>query len=171
MHALIAGLIIGLVAAIVPPPMMVAPSKAGEMLSTHKTHYTRGPRRGGQKGFSGSTRNRRTISVQAQNNTLYVKEVGLIAQVAEYDPQASRACREGRLRRLGGGIAEFAKDRFPAAYARHMSRAEGIKLSSKLYIFVKESSTACLVYYLRRIDLGTKTAMSCRVLSAPSASP
>ena len=146
MQVLVVGLIVGLIVAFAPPPLIVTPSKAGDLLSTNKRHYTRGPSRAGVRGFSGSTRNRRTISVQAQNNTLYVKEVGLIAQVAEYDPQASRACREGRLRRLGGGIAEFAKDRFPAAYARHMSRAEGIKLSSKLYIFVKESSTACLVY-------------------------
>jgi hypothetical protein len=146
MHALIAGLIIGLVAAIVPPPMMVAPSKAGEMLSTHKTHYTRGPRRGGQKGFSGSTRNRRTTIVQAQNANLLAQDPGLIAQVARFDLEASLACRESRLRRLGGGIAEFAKDRFPAGYARHMSRAEGISLSNKLYIFVNESSTACRVY-------------------------
>lgn len=146
MHVLIAGLIIGLVATFVPPPMMVAPSKAGELLSTHKGHYTRGPRRGGHKGFSGSTRNRRTTTVQAQNSNLLAQDSGLIAQVANFDLAASLACRESRLRRLGGGIAEFAKDRFPAAYARHMSRIEGIALSDKLYIFVNESSTACRVY-------------------------
>jgi hypothetical protein len=146
MHALVAGLILGLIATFVPPPMTVGVSEAGDLLSTHKRHYTRGPSRGGSKAFSGSTRSRRTIVVDAQNPTLFAQEDGLIAQSAEFDPEASKACRESRLRRLGGGIAEFAKDRFPAAYARHMSRAEGIRLSSKLYIFINESSTACKVY-------------------------
>jgi hypothetical protein len=146
MHALIVGLVIGLVAAFAPPPMIVVSSEAGDLLSTNKKHYTRGPTRGGLKGFSGTTRNRRTIVVQAQNGRIYAKDPGLISQVAAYDPEASRACRESRLRRLGGGIAEFGMDRFPAAYARHMSRAEGIKLRSSLYIFVNESSTACRVY-------------------------
>lgn len=146
MRVLLAGLLIGMVVAFAPPPMAVAPSEAAEMLSTHKGHYTRGPRRGGSKSFSGSARKRRTIIVQAQNTGLFAKDPGLINQVATFDLPASLACREGRLRRLGGGIAEFAKDRFPAAYARHMSSARGIDLSSKLYVFVNESSTACRVY-------------------------
>ena len=144
MQVLVVGLIVGLIVAFAPPPLIVTPSTAGDLLSTNKRHYTRGPSRTGARGFAGS--NQRTINVQAENNTLFVKEEGLIAQVAEYDALASRACREGRLRRLGGGIAEFAKGRFPAAYAHHMSRAEGIKLTNKLYIFVKESSSACIVY-------------------------
>lgn len=146
MQALLAGLIIGLVAAFAPPPVIVAPSEAADLLSTNKRHYTRGPRRGAPRGFSGTTRNRRTITVQAQNNSLFAKDPGLISQAAEFNLEASLACRESRLKRLGGGIAEFAKDRFPAGYARHMSRSEGIALSSKLYIFVNESSTACRVY-------------------------
>lgn len=146
MQVLVVGLIVGLIVTLAPPPLIVTQSKAGDLLSTNKRHYTRGPSRTGVRGFSGSNSNQRTINVQAENNTLFVKEEGLIAQVAEYDALASRACREGRLRRLGGGIAEFAKGRFPAAYAHHMSRAEGIKLTNKLYIFVKESSSACIVY-------------------------
>lgn len=148
MRALVAGLIIGLLAALVPPPATVASSKAGELLSTHKRHYSKGPRRGAYKGFSGSTRNRRTITVQAQNDNLYAQDPGFIAQAADFDLEASLACRESRLRRLGGGIAEFNKTRYPAAYARHMSRAQGIALTNKLYIFVNESSTACRVYTL-----------------------
>jgi hypothetical protein len=146
MRAIITGMIFGLVAAFVPPPQIVAPSMAGDLLSTNKRHYTKGPRRGAYKGFSGSTRNRRTITVQAQNDNLYAKDDGYIANAADFDLKASLACREGRLRRLGGGIAEFNKTRYPAAFARQMSKAQGIALSNKLYIFVNESSTACRVY-------------------------
>jgi hypothetical protein len=146
MHALIAGLIVGMVAALAPPPMMITPSEAGDLLSTNKRHYTRGPRRGASRGFSGSTRNRRTVTVQAQNSNLLAKSPNKIAQAAEFNLAASLACREGRLRRLGGGIGEFAKERYAAGYARHMSRAEGIALGPELYIFVNESSTACKVY-------------------------
>lgn len=146
MHALIAGLIVGMVAALAPPPIMITPSEAGELLSTNKRHYTRGPRRGASKGFSGSARNRRTVTVQAQNSNLLAKSPNKIAQAAEFDLAASLACREGRLRRLGGGIGEFAKERYAAGYARHMSRADGIALGPELYIFVNESSTACKVY-------------------------
>ena len=146
MRALVFGLIIGLVAAIAPPPTIIPPSEAAELLSTHRSHYTRGPRRGGAKSFSGSARNRRTTVVQPQNSKLFAKDAGLIAQVAQFDLPASLACRENRLRRLGGGIAEFAKDRFPAAYARHMSRSKGLTLGTRLYVFVNESSTACRVY-------------------------
>jgi hypothetical protein len=146
MRAIIVGVTFGFIAALLPPPPMVTPSKAGDLLSTHKRHYTKGPRRGAYKGFSGSTRSRRTVTVQAQNDRLYVKDPGYIASAAEFDLEASLACREGRLKRLGGGIAEFNKTRYPAAFARQMSRAEGIALSNRLYIFVNESSTACRVY-------------------------
>lgn len=146
MRVLITEMVFGLVAALAPPPPMVAPSLAGDLLSTHKRHYTKGPRRGAYKGFSGSSRSHRTTTVQAQNDTLYVKDPGYIANVAEFDLEASLACREGRLRRLGGGIAEFNKTRYPAAFAKQMSKAQGIALTSKLYIFVNESPTACRVY-------------------------
>lgn len=146
MRAIVIGMVFGFAAALLPPPPTVTPSKAGDLLSTHKRHYTKGPRRGAYKGFSGSTRSRRTVTVQAKNDTLYVKDPGYIASVAEFDLEASLACREGRLKRLGGGVAEFNKTRYPAAFARQMSRAEGIALSNKLYIFVNESSTACRVY-------------------------
>ena len=146
MRALVAGLIVGLGTAIAASAMTAGAGHAADLLTTDRQHFSKGPPRGAFKGFSGSTRNRRTITVQAQNDTLYAKEDGLIAQAAEFDLEASLACRESRLRRLGGGIAEFAQDRFPAAYAHHMSRADGIAITNKLYIFVNESSTACRVY-------------------------
>jgi hypothetical protein len=146
MRMRIIGLIVGLSAGLAGTAMTITPGTAADLLTTDRQHFSKGPSRGAFKGFSGSTRERRTITVQAQNDTLYAKDNNLIAQAATFDLEASLACREGRLRRLGGGIAEFGQDRFPAGYANHMSRAEGIALSNRLYVFVNESSTACRVY-------------------------
>ncbi|MDA0340179.1 MAG: hypothetical protein O3B74_01110 [Proteobacteria bacterium] len=146
MHKLIAMGLFGLFVALATPSPLVTIADAADMRTTNGKHYSRGPGRSAGRSFMRSSRPPRTVIVKGQNRGLIIQEPGLLVQSAKFDPEATRACRQGRLRRLGGGVAEFADDRFPAAYARDMSLIEGLRLGPEIYIFVNESSTACRVY-------------------------
>lgn len=143
MRLLIATLICGLLVGLSPPHREAV---AGELRSTNDRHYKKGPSRVGRGSFGRAGRKYRTQVVQGQQRGLIVKDPNALSQAAKLDLEASLACREGRLRRLGGGIAAFGDNRYPAGRKRDMSRIEGIELGEDIYIFVNESSTACRVY-------------------------
>ena len=68
-------------------------------------------------------------------------------KAASLDRAASKACRDGKLRRFGGGVAEFGGRLYPAATLTDISRQAGIELEPGIYIFVSEGSTGCQVYF------------------------
>ena len=90
---------------------------------------------------------------------LYPRKSGLLTgrfcqnplyQAAAFDKEASVACNEGRLRRFGGGVAEFSGVRYPAATKKDMSRIAGIELQEGIYIFLSEGSSDCKVFFLQQ---------------------
>ena len=148
MHLAVATLFI-LLLTVAPLPISVSEAEAAELRTTNPRHYSRGAKRRVGSRLGGIGRTPRTTITQTPKRGLIAKHSGPLSKVAKFNLEASLACREGRLRRLGGGIAEFADDRFPAARARDMSRAQGIMLDDAIYVFVNESSTACRVYKYR----------------------
>ena len=71
---------------------------------------------------------------------------GTFAERAKSDAPLSRACREGLLKRVAGGYADFNNLRVPAAPPRGLINRSGIALVFPIYFFRYESSTNCQVY-------------------------
>ncbi|MBH68217.1 MAG: hypothetical protein CMM58_07685 [Rhodospirillaceae bacterium] len=124
--------------------------RAAELRSTNDKHYTRGPNRSPPGMFGGKGKKFRTKVIQAPKRGLIVSDPQPLFRAAALDREASAACREGRLRRFGGGIAEFAGRRYPAATSLDMSRNIGVELQEGVYIFVSEGSTGCQVYLFQQ---------------------
>ena len=145
MRILVAIVISGLIFALSPRPF-AATAMAAELRTTNEKHFSRGPKRRSGGGFSGASRKYRTLVVQTPQRGVIAKSTKPLNQAAKFELEASLACREGRLRRFGGGIAEFSNNRYPAGRKRDMSRIQGVVLGEGIYIFVNEGSTACRVY-------------------------
>ena len=148
MHLIVAALFMVLLTA-APLPSSVLDAEAAELRTTNPRHYSHGAKRRVGSRLGGIGQTPRTIISQTPKRGVIAKHSGPLSKVAKFNLEASLACREGRLRRLGGGIAQFADNRFAAARARDMSRAQGITLDDAIYVFVNESSTACRVYKYR----------------------
>jgi hypothetical protein len=146
MHKLIAMEFFGLFIALATPSTLVTIANAADMRTTGGKYYSRGQGRSSSGRFMGSGRPPRTVIVKSQHRGLIVQEPGLLSQAAKLDQEAARACRQDRLRRLGGEVAKFATDWFPAAYARNMSLIEDLTLGPEINIFINESSTTYRVY-------------------------
>ena len=71
---------------------------------------------------------------------------GKFAERAKSDGPLSRACREGLLKRVAGGFADFNDMRVPAAPPRGMVNRSGIVLDYPIYFFRYESSSNCQVF-------------------------
>jgi hypothetical protein len=145
MRVLVAILISGLIFALSPRPF-AATAMAAEMRTTNHKHFSRGPKRRSGSGFGRASRKFRTLVVQTPQRGVIAKSAKPLNQAAKFDLKASLACREGRLKRFGGGIAEFSNNRYPAGRKRDMSRIQGIVLGEGIYVFINEGSTACRVY-------------------------
>ena len=120
-------------------------AKASELRSTNKNHFTKGPTRGRGGSFAKSRKHRTKVVEKTQGGVI-ARSSESLTKAAEFDSQASIACRQGRLRRFSGGIADLGGIRYPAGSSKDMSRKLGIKLTSDIYIFVNECSSACRVY-------------------------
>jgi len=148
MHLIVTTLFIVLLT-VAPLPASVLESVAAELRATNPKHFSQGAKRRVGSRLGGIGRTPRTVITQTPKRGVIAKQSGPLSKVAKFNLEASLACREGRLRRLGGGIAEFADDRFPAARARDLSRAQGIALDDSIYVFVNEGSTGCRIYKYR----------------------
>ena len=126
-------------------------AEAAELRSTNNKHYLRGPNRGQAGMFGGQGKKFRTRIIQAPKRGVIAVDTKPLFQAAAFDGEASRACREGRLRRFGGGVAEFGGRRYPAATRSDMSRNLGLELQEGIYVFVSEGSTGCQVYLFQQI--------------------
>lgn len=71
---------------------------------------------------------------------------GMFSERAKSNGPLSRACREGRLKRVAGGYADFDDLRVTAAPPRGLVNRTGIPLDFPIYFFRYESSTNCQVY-------------------------
>lgn len=71
---------------------------------------------------------------------------GTFSERAKSNAPLSRACREGRLKRVAGGFADFDDLRVPAAPPRGLVNRTGIPLDFPIYFFRYESSTNCQVF-------------------------
>jgi len=123
---------------------------AAELRSTNDRHYMRGPNRGQPGMFGGQGKKFRTRVIQAPKRGVIAVDAAPLFRAAALDREASTACREGRLRRFGGGVAEFGGRRYPAATRSDMSRNIGLELQEGIYVFVSEGSTGCQVYLFQQ---------------------
>lgn len=121
--------------------------KAADLRSTNDKHYKQGPNKGQPGMFGGQGRKYRTRIIEAPKRGLIASNPQSLFKAASLDRAASEACRDGKLRRFGGGVAEFGGRLYPAATLTDISRQAGIELEPGIYIFVSEGSTGCQVYF------------------------
>jgi hypothetical protein len=124
-------------------------SVAAELRSTDGNHFSRGVKRNSGT-FGGRSKKYRTRILQTPKRGLIAQDESPLHQAAAFDKEASIACNKGRLRRFGGGVAEFGGINYPAATLKDISRAKGIELQEGTYIFVSEGTSACKVYFLQQ---------------------
>ena len=121
--------------------------EAADLRSTNDKHYKRGPNKGQPGMFGGQGRKYRTRIIEAPKRGMIASNPQPLFKAASLDRAASKACRDGKLRRFGGGVAEFGGRLYPAATLTDISRQAGIELEPGIYIFVSEGSTGCQVYF------------------------
>ena len=143
-------IILFLVIQLIYPMSSSYQAKAAELRSTNDRHYKRGPNRGQPGMFGGQGKKFRTRVIQAPKRGVIAVDAAPLFQAAALDREASTACREGRLRRFGGGVVEFGGRRYPAATRSEMSRNIGLELQEGIYVFVSEGSTGCQVYLFQQ---------------------
>ena len=120
--------------------------EASEMRSTNKKHFRQGPNKGKQGMFGAQGKKYRTRIIEAPKRGLIASNPQPLFKAASLERVASKACREGKLRRFGGGVAEFGGRIYPAATLTDIARQAGIELEPGIYIFVSEGSTGCQVF-------------------------
>ena len=126
------------------------PVESAELRATDRNHFSSGAKKRPRGTFGGQGRKYRTRILQAPKKGLMASDPNPLYQAAAFDKEASVACNEGRLRRFGGGVAEFSGVRYPAATKRDMSRIAGIELQEGIYIFLSEGSSDCKVFFLQQ---------------------
>ena len=112
--------------------------EASEIRSTNKKHFRQGPNKG-KPGMFGI--------IEAPKRGMIARNPQPLFKAASLDRVASKACRDGKLRRFGGGVAEFGGRIYPAATLTDIARQAGIELEPGIYIFVSEGSTGCQVFF------------------------
>jgi len=123
---------------------------AAELRSTDRNHYSSGVKKRSRGTFSGKGKKYRSRILQVPKKGLMASDPNPLYKAATFDKDATVACNKGRLRRFGGGIAEFSGIRYPAATKDDMSRSDGIGLQEGIYIFLSEGSSDCKVYFLQQ---------------------
>ena len=127
-----------------------ASASATELRSTDRNHYSRGVKKRSRVTFGGNGKKYRSRILQVPKKGLMASDPNPLYKAAAFDKDATMACNKGRLRRFGGGIAEFSGIRYPAATKDDMSRSDGIGLQEGIYIFLSEGSSDCKVYFLQQ---------------------
>tara|TARA_B100000676_G_C17922883_1_gene756497 strand:- start:604 stop:1101 length:498 start_codon:yes stop_codon:yes gene_type:complete len=120
--------------------------EASEIRSTNKKHFRQGPKKGKPGMFGAQGKKYRTRIIEAPKRGLIASNPQPLFKAASLERVASKACREGKLRRFGGGVAEFGGRIYPAATLTDIARQAGIELEPGIYIFVSEGSTGCQVF-------------------------
>ena len=120
--------------------------EASEIRSTNKKHFRQGPNKGKPGMFGARGKKYRTRIIEAPKRGLIASNPQPLFKAASLDRVASKACRDGKLRRFGGGVAEFGGRIYPAATLTDIARQAGIELEPGIYIFVSEGSTGCQVF-------------------------
>ena len=123
---------------------------AAELRSTDRNHYSSGVKKRSRGTFGGKGKKYRSRILQVPKKGLMASDPNPLYKAATFDKDATVACNKGRLRRFGGGIAEFSGIRYPAATKDDMSRSDGIGLQEGIYIFLSEGSSDCKVYFLQQ---------------------
>ena len=121
--------------------------EASEIRSTNKKHFRQGPKKGKPGMFGAQGKKYRTRIIEAPKRGLIASNPQPLFKAASLERVASKACREGKLRRFGGGVAEFGGRIYPAATLTDIARQAGIELEPGIYIFVSEGSTGCQVFF------------------------
>ena len=120
--------------------------EASEIRSTNKKHFRQGPNKGKPGMFGAQGKKYRTRIIEAPKRGMIASNPQPLFKAASLERVASKACREGKLRRFGGGVAEFGGRIYPAATLTDIARQAGIELEPGIYIFVSEGSTGCQVF-------------------------
>ena len=120
--------------------------EASEIRSTNKKHFRQGPNKGKPGMFGAQGKKYRTRIIEAPKRGLIASNPQPLFKAASLERVASKACREGKLRRFGGGVAEFGGRIYPAATLTDIARQAGIELEPGIYIFISEGSTGCQVF-------------------------
>ena len=121
--------------------------EASEIRSTNKKHFRQGPNKGKPGMFGAQGKKYRTRIIEAPKRGMIASNPQPLFKAASLDRVASEACRDGKLRRFGGGVAEFGGRIYPAATLTDIARQAGIELEPGIYIFVSEGSTGCQVFF------------------------
>ncbi|WP_420406316.1 hypothetical protein [Nisaea sp.] len=112
---------------------------------TNPRHMSRAPERP-QWRMKKVSLEKRTIYENAAKRGLLLLESRDLRQVADFDKQATEACRAGRFNRFGGGIARIGGRIYRAARARDIRRPRNFPVEQGVYIFSREGSTRCTVH-------------------------
>jgi len=128
-------------------PDFIANVEAAEIRSTNERHYRQGPNKGKPGMFGAQGKKYRTRVIEAPKRGMIASNPQPLFKAASLDRVASEACRDGKLRRFGGGVAEFGGRIYPAATLTDIARQAGIELEPGIYIFVSEGSTGCQVFF------------------------
>ncbi|MBO6562085.1 MAG: hypothetical protein JJ959_16190 [Nisaea sp.] len=126
----------------------VAGPATAERVSPDKTnprHMSRAPERPEWR-MKRVTLEKSTIYENAAKRGLLMLESRALRQVADFDKQATDACRDGRFNRFGGGIARIGGRTYRAARARDIRRPRNYPIEQGVYIFTREGSTRCTVH-------------------------
>ena len=127
---------------------MSATASAAEMMMSSGRHMAPKPFPQVTPGYARSNIMLRTLQVDPAERGTMASMQGKFASVTKHLPEASGDCRQGRLKRFGGGIITIGSRSYPAALPRDMIGAGARDLAPGMYIFRFEGSTACQVYVL-----------------------
>ena len=126
---------------------VVGPASA-ERVSPDRTnprHMSRAPEQPEWR-MKRATLEKSTIYEKAEKRGLLMLESRALRQVADFDKQATDACRDGRFNRFGGGIARIGGRTYRAARARDIRRPRNFQMEQGIYIFTREGSSRCTVH-------------------------
>lgn len=112
---------------------------------TNPRHMSRAPERP-QWRMKRVTLEKRTIYENPAKRGLLLLESRDLRQIANFDRQATNACRAGQFKRFGGGIAQIGGRTYRAARARDIRRPRNFPVEQGIYIFSREGSTRCTVH-------------------------